>query len=88
MANDWILSGNKIYISGVDQADAVLVVARTEDSKTGKLKPALFIVPTDSPGFVKTQMEMDIIEPDTSSSSSSTTSVCRPTLWSAKPMPP
>ncbi len=62
--DDWILSGNKIYISGVDQADAVLVVARTEDSKTGKLKPALFIVPTDSPGFVKTQMEMDIIEPD------------------------
>ncbi|WP_407812799.1 acyl-CoA dehydrogenase family protein, partial [Staphylococcus aureus] len=45
--DDWILSGNKIYISGVDQADAVLVVARTEDSKTGKLKPALFIVPTD-----------------------------------------
>ncbi|ALU72118.1 acyl-CoA dehydrogenase [Rhodococcus erythropolis R138] len=62
--DDWILGGNKIYISGVDQADAVLIVARTEDSKTGKLKPALFIVPTDSPGFVKTQMEMDIIEPD------------------------
>ncbi|MDI9918381.1 acyl-CoA dehydrogenase family protein [Rhodococcus sp. IEGM 1379] len=60
----WILRGNKIYISGVDQADAVLIVARTEDSKTGKLKPALFIVPTDSPGFEKTAMEMDIIEPD------------------------
>ncbi|QBJ95640.1 acyl-CoA dehydrogenase [Rhodococcus sp. ABRD24] len=61
---DWILRGNKVYISGVDQADAVLVVARTEDHKTGKLKPALFIVPTDAENFVKTPMEMDIIEPD------------------------
>ncbi len=48
---DWILSGSKIFISGVDQADAVLVVARTEDAKTGKLRPALFIVPTDTPRF-------------------------------------
>ena len=62
--DEWILKGNKIYISGVDQADAVLIVARTEDSKTGKLKPALFIVPTDAPGLQKTQMEMDIVEPD------------------------
>lgn len=61
---DWILRGSKIFISGVDQADAVLIVARTEDHKTGKLKPALFIVPTDSPNFVATPMEMDIVEPD------------------------
>lgn len=60
----WILNGNKIYISGVDQADAVLIVARTENSKTGKLAPALFIVPTDAPGLHKTQMAMDIVEPD------------------------
>ncbi|MEV2223298.1 acyl-CoA dehydrogenase family protein [Nocardia vinacea] len=62
--DDWILNGRKIFISGVDQAEAVLIVSRTEDHKTGKLKPALFIVPTDSPGFVKTPQEMDIIEPD------------------------
>lgn len=62
--DSWLLRGSKIYISGVDQADAVLIVARTEDSKTGKLKPALFIVPTDAPGLQKTQMQMDIIEPD------------------------
>ncbi len=62
--DEWILKGSKIYISGVDQADAVLIVARTEDSKTGKLKPALFIVPTDAEGLNKTQMKMDIIEPD------------------------
>ncbi|MBF4481011.1 MULTISPECIES: acyl-CoA dehydrogenase family protein [Rhodococcus] len=62
--DDWILSGSKVYISGVDQADAVLVVSRTEDAKTGKLRPALFIVPTDAAGFTKTPMEMDILEPD------------------------
>ena len=61
---DWILNGRKVYISGVDQAEAVLIVARTEDSKTGKLKPALFIVPTDAENFIAQQMEMDIIEPD------------------------
>jgi len=62
--DDWIFSGSKVYISGVDQADAVLVVSRTEDAKTGKLRPALFIVPTDAAGFTKTPMEMDILEPD------------------------
>ncbi|WP_306365161.1 acyl-CoA dehydrogenase family protein [Nocardia sp. CC227C] len=61
---DWILNGRKIFISGVDQAEAVLIVARTEDAKTGNLKPALFIVPVDTPGFVKNRQEMDIIEPD------------------------
>lgn len=59
-----ILNGRKIFISGVDQAEAVLIVARTADHKTGKLKPALFIVPTDAEGFTKTAQEMDIIEPD------------------------
>ena len=29
----------------------VLVVGRTEDAKTGKLKPCLFVVPTDAPGL-------------------------------------
>ncbi|WP_446225275.1 acyl-CoA dehydrogenase family protein [Nocardia sp. IBHARD005] len=62
--SDWILNGRKIFISGVDQADAVLIVSRTEDHKTGKLKPALFIVPTDAPGFNKTVQDMDFVEPD------------------------
>ncbi|MFJ9368048.1 acyl-CoA dehydrogenase family protein [Nocardia sp. NPDC101769] len=61
---DWILNGRKIFISGVDQAEAVLIVARSENAKTGNLQPALFIVPTDAPGFVKTKQEMDILEPD------------------------
>lgn len=60
----WVLSGRKVFISGVDEADAVMVVGRTEDAKTGKLKPALFIVPTETPGFEFTPIEMDIVAPD------------------------
>jgi alkylation response protein AidB-like acyl-CoA dehydrogenase len=62
--DDWVLSGRKVFISGVDEADAVMVVGRTEDAKTGKLKPALFIVPTDTPGFEFTPIAMDIVAPD------------------------
>ena len=60
----WSLSGRKVYISGVDVAQAVLVVGRTEDARTGRLKPALFVVPTDSPGLSYTRIEMDLISPD------------------------
>ena len=61
---DWILSGQKVWISGVDQSQAVLVVGRTEDSKTGKLRPALFVVPTDSPGFTFTRIPMELVMPE------------------------
>ena len=56
--------GQKVFISGVDQAQAVLVVGRTEDAKTGKLRPALFVVPTDAPGFSYTPIEMELISPE------------------------
>jgi hypothetical protein len=61
---DWILSGQKVFISGVDDAEAVLIVGRTEDAKSGKLKPALYIVPTDAPGFTYQKIEMDMVSPD------------------------
>jgi alkylation response protein AidB-like acyl-CoA dehydrogenase len=53
----WVLSGTKHYISGVDEADAVLVVARTgtergREAATGKPRLSLFVVPTDAPGLV------------------------------------
>jgi alkylation response protein AidB-like acyl-CoA dehydrogenase len=62
--SDWILSGQKLYISGVDQAQAVLVVGRTEQAKTGNLRPALFVVPTDTPGFSFTKIPMEIVSPE------------------------
>ncbi len=60
----WVLRGRKIYISGVDEASNVLVVARAEDSRTGKLKPCLFVVPTDAPGFEYTPIPMEIVSPE------------------------
>ena len=60
----WVLNGRKIYISGVDEAEAVLIVGRTADAKTGRLRPALFVVPTNTPGFTFEPIEMDIVMPE------------------------
>ena len=60
----WVLSGQKIWISGVDEADNVLVVARTEDAETGKLKPVLMVVPTDSPGFEFHHIPVEMVSPE------------------------
>jgi alkylation response protein AidB-like acyl-CoA dehydrogenase len=62
--DDWVISGRKCFISGVDEAHNVLVVARTQDAATGKLKPALFIVPTDAAGLSRSQLEMEIVSPE------------------------
>ncbi|CAN5417872.1 acyl-CoA dehydrogenase family protein [soil metagenome] len=62
--DEWILSGQKVYLSGVDQAQAVLVVSRMAEAKTGNLKPALFIVPTDTPGMSWTKIDMEIVSPE------------------------
>jgi alkylation response protein AidB-like acyl-CoA dehydrogenase len=62
--SDWLLSGRKVFVSGVDHADSILIVARTEDAKTGRLKPALFVFPTDTPGFEYTAIDMDVVMPD------------------------
>ncbi|MCM9080217.1 MULTISPECIES: acyl-CoA dehydrogenase family protein [Streptomyces] len=58
--DDWILTGRKVFISGVDIADATLIVGRTEDARTGSLKPCLFIVPRDAPGFGRTVIDMEL----------------------------
>lgn len=59
--DDWILKGEKVFISGVDVAEAVLVVARTADAKTGRLKPALFVIPTDTENFTWQKIDMDFV---------------------------
>ncbi|MFF7470947.1 acyl-CoA dehydrogenase family protein [Streptomyces sp. NPDC008092] len=59
-SGDWLLTGRKVFISGVDMADAVLIVGRTEDARTGRLKPCLFIVPTDAEGFHKRPIDMEL----------------------------
>jgi alkylation response protein AidB-like acyl-CoA dehydrogenase len=73
--DDWLLSGTKYYISGVQEADAVLVVARTpaspDNSKTdssrtdnSKTRLSLFVVPTDAQGFEKQIIPVDLMLPE------------------------
>ncbi|MDX3385162.1 acyl-CoA dehydrogenase [Streptomyces niveiscabiei] len=57
---DWLLTGRKVFVSGVDAADATLIVGRTEDARTGRLKPCLFIVPRDAPGFTRRKIDMEL----------------------------
>ena len=59
-SGDWLLTGRKVFVSGVDTADATLVVGRTEDARTGNLKPCLFIVPRDTDGFQRHAIDMEL----------------------------
>jgi len=60
----WRLSGRKIWISGVDLADAILVVAKLADGPRGTLRPALFLVPTDSAGVEAQPIPTEIVSPE------------------------
>ena len=48
--DDWVLNGEKTFISGADRADFGITFARTDPEK-GRNGITCFIVDTDSPGF-------------------------------------
>ncbi len=59
------LNGSKTYISGVDEADQVLVVCRTGvDEQSGRAKLSLLVVDTDAPGLQRTLIPMEIRAPE------------------------
>jgi alkylation response protein AidB-like acyl-CoA dehydrogenase len=59
------LRGQKYYISGVDEAEHVLVVARTgTDDRTGRGRLSRFAVPTDSPGLERQHIPLKPIGPE------------------------
>lgn len=63
--DSFTLNGGKYYISAVDQVDHVLVVGQSPVSRQGgQIRPALFVVPTDAPGFEFRPIEMDIVSPE------------------------
>jgi alkylation response protein AidB-like acyl-CoA dehydrogenase len=63
--DDWVLNGTKYYISGVDEAAAIMVVARTGvDEKTGKALLSIFLVDTDAPGLTANLLPVSITAPD------------------------
>ncbi|WP_245988272.1 acyl-CoA dehydrogenase family protein [Flexivirga caeni] len=61
---DWILRGDKVFISGVDEVQDVMVVARTTHNRPGKLRPALFVIPTDAPGLHYSPIDLGILAPE------------------------
>jgi alkylation response protein AidB-like acyl-CoA dehydrogenase len=59
----WVLRGTKYYISGVNEADAILVVARTGQSET-EHGLSLFVVPVDAPGLEARSLPVDLMLPE------------------------
>jgi alkylation response protein AidB-like acyl-CoA dehydrogenase len=59
------LNGSKYYISGVDEAQAMLVVTRSGiDPDTGRGRLSLFVVDTDTPGLDKQVIPVEITAPE------------------------
>lgn len=64
-SDDWSLSGTKYYVSHMDNADGVLVVARTGgEPGRGTTRLTVFLVPNDSPGLSRSLIEVDIVSPE------------------------
>jgi alkylation response protein AidB-like acyl-CoA dehydrogenase len=59
------LRGTKYYISGVDEADAILVVTGSggKDKTTGG-RFSLFLVDAEAPGLQKTLIEVEMVAPE------------------------
>ncbi|WP_367139113.1 acyl-CoA dehydrogenase family protein [Saccharothrix sp. HUAS TT1] len=62
--DEWVLSGGKTYISGVDEVEAVMVVARHVDATGRRLLPSLMVVPTNAPGFTHQHIPMEVLSPE------------------------
>ena len=63
--DDYLISGQKYYISGVDEAAAIITVARTgTDPVSGKAQLSLFLVPVDAPGLSWNRLEVAAQIPD------------------------
>ncbi|MFG1647505.1 acyl-CoA dehydrogenase family protein [Amycolatopsis sp. NPDC049252] len=61
---EWVVDGEKYYISGVDTADALLLVARTGRDPGGTAQLSLFLVPVDAPGLTVTPLPVDVMLPE------------------------
>ena len=59
------VKGSKTFISGVDEAGAMVVVTRTgTDEDTGRGRLSLFVVDTDAPGLERTHIPVEIAAPE------------------------
>jgi alkylation response protein AidB-like acyl-CoA dehydrogenase len=60
----WRIRGQKCYISGADEAEQVLVVARTGVDAKGRGRLSLFVVDLDAKGLTKTPIPVEIVGPE------------------------
>lgn len=64
-ADGWTLQGAKYWTSAIDEADAVLIVARDEDLSTPERSAlSLFVVPTDAPGVSWKKIDSALMIPE------------------------
>jgi alkylation response protein AidB-like acyl-CoA dehydrogenase len=67
--DEWVLTGTKYYISGVDEAAAILVVARIgagggDAGQAGPGRFGLFLLPADAPGLTARPLPVDALLPE------------------------
>lgn len=61
----WRISGTKYWTSGIDEADAVLVVTRRPEPGPGGRHPlSLFVVPTGAPGLSYQRIDSALQQPE------------------------
>lgn len=66
-SGDWVLNGEKSYVTAVDQADWIMVIARTGDDSGKRPELSLFVIDRDSPGLSIAQFETELNVPERSS---------------------
>ncbi|MHB8691249.1 MAG: acyl-CoA dehydrogenase family protein [Solirubrobacteraceae bacterium] len=61
----YVLNGQKVFITGIESADWVMVVARTDqDRASGRARLSVLMVPADSPGLSTTKIRTVMNQPD------------------------
>jgi alkylation response protein AidB-like acyl-CoA dehydrogenase len=63
--DDYVINGQKVFITGMENAAWVMVVARTSvDEDSGRARLSVFMVDADSPGISKTKIRTVMNQPD------------------------
>ena len=69
--DDYVISGTKYWISGADQADAILLVTRDGDAASGSGSEAgrdtpmsMFVVSAGAPGLSMHAIEAELVQPE------------------------
>ena len=62
----WSIKGAKYWTSGIDESDAVMVVAKDPEMETGNGRSALslFVMPADAPGISYTRIDAAVKTPE------------------------